>query len=250
LSELEKDQDWTRLFELEPSATATVEELQGGRLAVERLRPKHQCALQQKEELLTWYDELIAFRMTRWPDKAEETRQLLRLRISRDERHGRTIGNSRGWGTTIAIGYVFPWVLPVLFAAARKDRFHFEVALRYCQCAIHGAAEGQASAITPEIRDFLLQYLSGKLNKPKTRGPHRLRNLGRDGWICDLIQLCVDNGVAPYRNEASEHNDSACDLVAELCAEYGLTATTYEAVRKIWSDRHRRREEFRRYFDP
>ncbi len=156
-----------------------------------------------------------------------------------------------GWGAPMGWAKAKSQDLEEIIELAHLDPFNFDLAIDLCSAVINGTAAGRdASHLTPKISRFATDVLQGKIKRPTIKGPHPLRNWGRDKLIVELIEVCVSNGLAPYRNEATELEESACDALAEICHIKRAGVSTYEAIRKIWAHRPKRGEELGGYLAP
>lgn len=89
-----------------------------------------------------------------------------------------------------------------------------------------------------EAREWLLQYLRGKVCRPKSQAGRKL-----EFWIHHLIWMAVSarvqEGMKATRNDASEAV-SACDAVADAMAELDLQPSTFYGVKRVWQDMKKR----------
>ena len=196
-----------------------------------------------KEELLVLISLLVKARSCPHLTKYERAREILKL-AARNKLNAPTMSFALGAGLSI------DWDLEKLFAEAEKNRFHYDIALREAALYLKATHDDPNKEIPKVVLLFVSKILEGSIQRPKARGPHQLMYFGRDSAVVEMVKLSIENGLRPYRNEASEEAQSACDLVAEICAQTQMGVRTYEAVRKIWQNRHRSREEFNLYVHP
>lgn len=196
-----------------------------------------------KEEILILTGLLVKARSCPHLTKYERAKEILKL-AAHNKLNAPTLSFAHGAGLS------FVWDLEKLFAEAEKNRFHYDIALREAASCLKVASNNPGKEIPKVVLLFVGKILEGSLQRPKARGPHQLQYFGRDCAIVEMVKLSVENGLRPYRNEASAEVQSACDLVADICAQTKMGVRTYEAVRKIWQNRHRSWAEFNLYVYP
>jgi hypothetical protein len=84
------------------------------------------------------------------------------------------------------------------------------------------------------LRDFASRVLLGQLERPAQKGPYTEKSLLKEAIIGQAVQKLCDAGIPASRNDVSEHEDSACDIVAEALGQLGLTPSSYSSVKKAW----------------
>ena len=110
------------------------------------------------------------------------------------------------------------------------------------------------------LRHFVCASIGGNFRRPRGRG--RARDFIGDWLLLDVLEELVARfDLRPTRNDASEHNDSACDLVSEAFAaaprppralapsRHSPSALasarrppSYKALKAIWFDKALRAE--------
>jgi hypothetical protein len=125
-----------------------------------------------------------------------------------------------------------PPELAVALAATAADPLAFEA-------ASEAAADLLRQGLVPPapLARFVADTLDGKRKRPRRRGPRAGVLWTRDATVRWVLRRLVGLGFQATRNEASDHADSACDIVAEACAMRGEEPRSYEAVRRIWLGR-------------
>lgn len=196
-----------------------------------------------KEEMLLLISLLVKARSCPLLTKYERAREILKL-AAYNKLNAPTLSFALGAGQS------FVWDLEKLFTEAEKNRFHYDIALREAASYLKAASDDSNKEIPKVVLLFVGKILEGSLQRPKARGPHQLMYFGRDSAIVEMVKLSIENGLRPYRNEATEEAQSACDLVADICAQTQMGVRTYEAVRKIWQNRRRSWAEFNLYVHP
>jgi hypothetical protein len=90
------------------------------------------------------------------------------------------------------------------------------------------------------IRHFICMMVGGRCQRPRARG--RARDWLRDRLVLEILQeLVAKFGVSPTRNDASDHKNSACDLVSGAFALAG-NDLSYKVLKRIWLDKSLRME--------
>jgi len=90
------------------------------------------------------------------------------------------------------------------------------------------------------LAEFVIEALNGERRRPTARGRSSETNYARDAAIAEAVAIALnaDRSLRATRNEASEPG-SACDLVAEKVAAYGIPLG-YDRVRRIWAQADKR----------
>lgn len=122
-----------------------------------------------------------------------------------------------------------------LVEQAAVDPVAFDAALARGWYVLNGNQE-----IPISLRIFLAEYLLGDRLRPKgKRGPksaavaHSLRYQ----VICSQIQRLVKIGFTATRNNESNYEDSACDIVAKAMKRLNLRPSSYSQIVDIWGKR-------------
>jgi hypothetical protein len=115
-----------------------------------------------------------------------------------------------------------------LVSEAAGDRVAFEAAIRL-GAEFLGCNERVPSALSV----FLSGYLTGIVKRPGKRGPHRSKNYYRDLLICESIDMLMDLDFGQTRNDATEAQDSAYDIVCDALKGLGIQLTL-KAIDAIW----------------
>ena len=84
------------------------------------------------------------------------------------------------------------------------------------------------------LYEFAESVLLGELQRPRHSGKQKLDYKYRDQGICYLVNGLLDKGFSATRNDATEHRNSACDLVAEAMRSANRKPDTYGQVKRIW----------------
>lgn len=226
-----------------PEYTMSSLELSARRSAIERVSLETEFGQELQYDLLLWLDEVIKIRNNSWKTRYNEARSILRL-ATKGRLSQATMSFALGAGKAIF------WNEEKLLAAAETNRFHYEIALAHCSAHMRVAAEKTEYPHSKSMLTFVAKVLSGEIERPKSRGPHQLHSFGRDNTITSMVELARRNGLNAYRNEATNARVSACDLVADLCSESKIGVSTYEAVKRIYRNRGKRRAEFELYLYP
>ncbi|UYV37392.1 hypothetical protein N4R57_21020 [Rhodobacteraceae bacterium D3-12] len=80
-------------------------------------------------------------------------------------------------------------------------------------------------------------FLSGAINEPPLpKGPYRDRDAHRNMLIVSQIKQLEQIGFRPTRNDASTHQNSGCDIVADALQSLGK-GMSYSAVERVWKER-------------
>lgn len=111
----------------------------------------------------------------------------------------------------------------------------FDIASEIAFANIGGGVE-----LAEGIRHFACTMVGGKHQRPRARG--RTRDWIRNRLLLEVLEeLVATFDVAPTRNDASDHKDSACDLVSAACSEAGYRLS-YKMLKNLWLDRSIRSE--------
>ncbi|WP_457650365.1 hypothetical protein [Profundibacter sp.] len=104
---------------------------------------------------------------------------------------------------------------------------------------IHGAQNISNDTQMPtELRDFLVAVLTGKRPRPSRTGRPKV-NSSRDALIFAVIlEVAEEFRLKPTRNDASTHQMSACDIVAEAMRQMRHSPSSYTALKKIWVEQN------------
>lgn len=82
-------------------------------------------------------------------------------------------------------------------------------------------------------REWLYAFLYDGVTPPKVN-PGRRSDPLKFEKVVTLVKGLVDLGMKPTRNDASLHNDSACDAVAAALMTVGEQPQSYARVKRIW----------------
>jgi hypothetical protein len=117
---------------------------------------------------------------------------------------------------------------------ARKDPYVYEVLVEVVLAAI-----SRGHPLTAPVLTFVCDVMRGKLMRPTQTGDkHKSDNALRDHRICVAIWALERAEWQPIeRNAASEHTNSACDLVGEVLWP---GQKKFSAVQTVWSKRKKR----------
>lgn len=108
-------------------------------------------------------------------------------------------------------------------------------------CEIAGSMLFHGDTLPMPLARFAAEVLGGTRRRPSGRaGPNPETGQIRKTIIVDAIRLARSTGLKATRNEASSHEDSACDVVSEALAQLEMDDLSYERVRLIWFNRDRR----------
>lgn len=220
-----------------PQFRMSLEQLLSRVSELEAFRTSSSFEKTARDELVEQLSQIIELRQRSWPNKYLEIKALVVL-ASEGRLAKPSISFSMGAGKAVF------WDYERLFEQAEISRFHYDIAVSECTSLLELEAESEKRCAPPEALIFASRVLSGRLKRPKNRGPQKLHSYSRDKEIVELVQLATENGLKTYRNEATNERLSACDLVAEVCANSDCGVSTYEAVRKIYANKSRREAEF------
>jgi len=106
---------------------------------------------------------------------------------------------------------------------------------------IHGAqCVSDDREIPFELREFVVAVLTGKQPRPSPIGRPKV-NPARDALLFAVIfEVAEKFCLTPTRNDASGHEMSACDIVAEAMRELRHSPASYTALKEIWVEQKRR----------
>lgn len=95
----------------------------------------------------------------------------------------------------------------------------------------------EGEPLEEDLRLWLAEVMEGIRKQPKRKpGKRSYANVGRDLHIRAAIIVLKKFGLNPTRNAASASRTSACDVVAEVLAEF-KQALSYQAIARVWNDR-------------
>lgn len=115
-----------------------------------------------------------------------------------------------------------------LAANAATDQLHFRAA-RLEIAAILELTGKIPSALQP----LAVRILRGE-SQPSHHGRHAELDDYRARVVVDVVGIAVSAGFTAFRNDASDHENSACDMAAEAFSIVGLSPTTYAGIKKIY----------------
>jgi len=116
-----------------------------------------------------------------------------------------------------------------LIGKADTDPLAYDVA-----CSIVGRAVRQKAELPEEVSNFAADIITGERQKPKRRGKNAGAYIFRDRAIVEFVELAISHGFLATRNDASDHQNSACDIVAEAFKARGLSPKSYKQIKEIW----------------
>lgn len=116
-----------------------------------------------------------------------------------------------------------------LIGKADTDPLAYDVAR-----SIVGRAVRQKADLPEEVASFAADIITGERQKPKRRGKNAGAYIFRDRAIVEFVELAMSHGFLATRNDASDHQDSACDIVAEAFKAQGLSPKSYKQIKDIW----------------
>jgi hypothetical protein len=119
--------------------------------------------------------------------------------------------------------------LSELIGKADTDPLAFDVA-----CSIVGRAVRQKTDLPEDVASFAADIITGERRKPKRRGKNAGAYMFRDQAIVEFVELAMSYGFLATRNDASDHENSACDIVAEALKARGLSPKSYKQIKEIW----------------
>jgi hypothetical protein len=128
------------------------------------------------------------------------------------------------FGKPLDMGYITE-----LIARAEHDPVAFDVA-----CSVVGRAVRQGAEMPDEVRNFAADIITGERQKPKRRGKSAGAYMFRDQAIVEFIEIAISHGFLATRNDESDHQNSACDIVAEAFKAQGLSPKSYKQIKEIW----------------
>jgi hypothetical protein len=241
--------------EFQPDPIWSIPELVSGRVKLDQFQivgkgPEKEFVRAMKLRQLNRFDALLEFRRKQFQSKRDETLALLKLLSSQDSYIETIVIKESLQGHTIGAGLAAANSDQEVFLAAQKDRFAFDLALSICDIRLSIQRGKNENALSDEVVDFLRGVVSGRIKRPKQTGPHPAANMLRDAQICALVETSGLNGLQIYRNDASDHTDTALDVVAEFCKSIGSKIQSYRRVKEIWESRHSSGREFRDYLRP
>lgn len=116
-----------------------------------------------------------------------------------------------------------------LIAKADDDPLAYDVA-----CTVIGLAVRQKTEMPEEVTNFAADIIIGERQKPKRRGKNAGAYIFRDRAIVEFVELAMSHGFLATRNDESDHQNSACDIVAEAFKARGLSPKSYKQIKDIW----------------
>ncbi|QBX35109.1 hypothetical protein E4L95_17425 [Paracoccus liaowanqingii] len=118
-----------------------------------------------------------------------------------------------------------------LLAASDSDPISFDALFRHA-AELYRRGEWPV----PQLRKFKDEVDSEERARPRNSKPRNVEE--RDDFIAMVIHEvhCIFN-VPLTRNDASDHCDSACDIVAEAMTVIRKSPSSIDSMRKIWSKR-------------
>ena len=98
-------------------------------------------------------------------------------------------------------------------------------------------------ALVEGLRHFVCSALGGNFQRPRGRGRARARNWVRIGCYWKILEeLVAQFDVRPMRSEASDHSNSACDIVLETFEQAANYDLSYKVLKSIWLNKTLREE--------
>lgn len=82
---------------------------------------------------------------------------------------------------------------------------------------------------------FVAHYLIGNVSRPKLIGRPAKQNklLSRHACLRYVVAGIERRGFRPTKSEASQHSNSACDIVADAMVQLRFTPCTYSGIKAI-----------------
>jgi hypothetical protein len=124
-------------------------------------------------------------------------------------------------------------VLEWLIEISEHSSIAFEALL-----LIAGSMARQGLPYAGTMREWVSNYLDGKITKTARTGHIRAETLYRDLLIVGAVSELCELGIAATRNDASPPT-SACDAVAEACVRIGVAPGSYQSIKRIWNNSER-----------
>lgn len=104
---------------------------------------------------------------------------------------------------------------------------------------IHGAGLISRDQKLPlEMRAFLVDMLTGKLSRPRPPGRPKAHPARDPLLFSCLVDVAERFGLRATRNDATEHEMSACDIVAEAMRQLRHSPASYSALKRIWLEQN------------
>lgn len=132
-------------------------------------------------------------------------------------------------GTGIAPGHVYLEKLKDLIRRSTTDPAAFDA------LALHASSKIADDACIPALlRRFVSGYLIGKINRPRPKGRRRktaLSDLAIFNVVAELVEIY---GIKAVGNVVSEHEGSACAIVAQAMKELDRQPSSFSTVEKVW----------------
>lgn len=118
-----------------------------------------------------------------------------------------------------------------LLAASDSDPISFDAVFRHA-----GELYRRGEWPVPQLRKFKYEVDSEERARPENRKPRNVEE--RDYFIAIVIYEvhCLFD-VPLTRNDASEHRDSACDIVADAMRIIRKRPSSVDSIKRIWSKR-------------
>lgn len=205
------------------------------------LTPSNEAIADHKAWLLKKCLRFISFRQRNFPSKYTETVSLLKFVYGQDPmKIKHPIGdNGRFRNSWFGMIRSHRWFdgrqLPL---NARTDCLAYDLSCHIAAAEIDRIAEGRAERFhDPDLAKFAVDVLRGDASRPSSKGRYHMFTWVKRRSICEMVNVCVENGLPSYRNEATLIEESACDAVAEYLGQCGASPKTYDAVRKVWAQR-------------
>ncbi len=119
---------------------------------------------------------------------------------------------------------------------ADKDRLVFDACLHIAAYSIKQELNIHHH---PKMRSFISDYLFGNKIRPAKRGLHKDYFRNRNSTVTACIWLLTSRfEIKATRSDASEHINSACDIVSEAMIQLGHKKMSYQAIKRdIWEKR-------------
>lgn len=96
-----------------------------------------------------------------------------------------------------------------------------------------GALVIENKPLPDPYRKWLYAFLYDAVVPPKQPAGRRKTPLNEE-MVIDLVSDLVELGMQATRNDATTHNDTACDAVAAALRKSGKQPQSYDRVKKIW----------------
>ncbi|WP_210526615.1 hypothetical protein [Rubellimicrobium arenae] len=123
-----------------------------------------------------------------------------------------------------------------LLQSAEHDPLAHDALLRIvADCAKYGRL------VPEQMREWAFLALTGQLERPKQKGKYPFATIDRDRAISTLISEVVQWRGLKATSADEERGTSACHAVAEGLGLLRLQPDSYSAVKRVWTQRRRRR---------